>query len=243
MWRTYYLILFSLLILIGFCSCGDSNQTSENTKYLAKNILLNNDSDVANSTQKNSSGIFALNLVPNSYAQSDNIDTETILLAENVIFENSLTSQIESENVQDALEEISLSLPDVMVGTWEIQNYNQEINHESTGKVVIYDDGTFDLIEGSFAAIGMGSGTAEDEMGGMCNHTEDNQTYDIYASELIAFKHFNPGSPVWPIDNPIENSAIPRLVKLRKNEIIFIGSGGCGSVGTERISILTRIVE
>lgn len=243
MWRTCYLILFSLLILIGFSSCGDSDQTSENKKYLAKNILLNNNSDVANSTQKNSRGLFALDIIPKSFAQSDNIDTETKLLAENVIFENTQSSQIESDNVQDALEEISLNLPDVMVGTWDIQNYNQEINHESTGKVVIYDDGTFDLIEGSFAAIGMGSGTAEDEMGGLCNHTEENQTYHIYIAELISFTHFNPGTPLWPVENPIENSAIPRLVKLRENEIIFIGSGGCGEMGSERISILTRIVE
>jgi hypothetical protein len=168
------------------------------------------------------------NIGSKAYAQSDNIDTETTILAENVIFEKSSVSQIESDNVQDALEEISLKLASVMVGTWNIQNYNQEECHESSGKVVIYNDGTFDLTEGSFAAIGEGSGTGLD---GFCNHLEESQTYTVYDDELIAFTHFN---------GPAENSAIPSLVKLRENEIIFLGSGGCGSVRRQRISKLTR---
>jgi len=227
MWRTCYLI-FSLLVLIGFSSCGDSNQTSENKKYLAKNIVLNNNSALANSTQKNSGGIFALNIVPNSYAQSDNIDTETKLLAENVIFENTSSSQIESDNVQDALEEITLKLADVMIGTWDIQNVIQAGCHETTGKIIINDDGTFNLTEGSFAAIGMGSGTATDPM---CGHTEKNQTYEVYDDELIVFKHVN---------GIVNNMGTPRLVKLRENKIIFVGSGGCSCSEEERISILTR---
>jgi hypothetical protein len=227
MWRTCYLI-FSLLVLIGFSSCGDSNQTSENKKYLAKNIVLNNNSALANSTQKNSGGIFALNIVPNSYAQSDNIDTETKLLAENVIFENTSSSQIESDNVQDALEEITLKLADVMIGTWDIQNVIQAGCHETTGKIIINDDGTFNLTEGSFAAIGMGSGTATDPM---CGHTEKNQTYEVYDDELIVFKHVN---------GIVNNMGTPRLVKLRENKIIFVGSGGCSCSEEEKISMLTR---
>lgn len=235
MWRACNLILFlilSLLGLIGFSSCGDSNQTSENKKYLAKNIVLNNNSALANSTQKNSGGILALNIVPNSYAQSDNIDTETKLLAENVIFENTSSSQIESDNVQDALEEISLKLADVMVGTWDIQNVIQGSCHESTGKIIIYDDGTFNLTEGSFAAIGMGSGTATENP--MCGHTEGNQTYEVYDDELIVFRHVN------NINGTGNNMGTPRLVKLRENKIIFVGSGGCSCSEEERISILTR---
>jgi hypothetical protein len=242
-------ICMSFVIVSGFIAIiatggGDGNQAS-GTKYLAKNIVFNaENAALAKSSQEHGSGIFAFNILRKAYAQSDDIDTETQILAENVVFENSYISQIESDNVQDALEEISLNLPDVMIGTWNIQNYNQSEAHESTGKVVIYGDGTFDLIEGSFAAIGMGSGTAED--GGMCNHTEENQTYDIYASDLILFSHYNPGTPGsinYSPDNPGEMTSIPRLVKLRENEIIFIGMAGCGYFGTERISILTRVTE
>jgi hypothetical protein len=152
-------------------------------------------------------------------------------MAQNVIFETDNYSQIESDNVQDALEEISLELSAVMVGTWNIQNYNQEIYHDSTGQVVIKDDGTFDLIEGSFAAIGMGSGTAQ---AGMCNHTEEDQTYQLYTENVVLFIYFYGSS---------EDTAIPRLIKLRENEMTFIGGGGCGTMGRQRISILTRVVE
>lgn len=233
MLRIWYFIVFTIclsLVLIGFSSCGEGNQTSENRKYLAKNILLNNNSALANSTQKNNTGIFTLNIVPKSYAQSDSVDTETKLLAENVIFENSSSSQIESDNVQNALEEITLKLSDVMVGTWNIQNFNQEEEHAATGKIIIYDDDTFNLTEGSFAAIGMGSGTAS---GGMCSHKQENQTYQVYTDELVAFQWYG-------LNSTEPDSVIPVLVKLRQNEIIFIGSGGCGLVGRQRISKLTR---
>ena len=240
MWRTWDLIVFTIclsLILIGFSACGKDNQTSENTKYLAKNIVLNNNnSALVNSTQKKSRGMFALNVVPKSYAQSDSIDTETKLLAENVIFENSSNSQIESDNVQNALEEISMKLSDVMIGTWNIQNYNQEEEyHTATGKIIINNDGTFDLTEGSFAAIGMGSGT---ELDGMCTHKQENQTYQVFAEGLVAFQFYG-------LNSTEPDSVIPVLVKLRENEIVFIstGAGGCGTMGRQRISRFTRIVE
>lgn len=204
--------VFTLMLIYSCDSGGSGSQSLSNTKYLASNIILDS-------------------ISPNRNAYAEEIDTTTRVAAENVIFETKSASQIESDNVQDALEEISLNLSTVMVGTWSIQNYNQETLHDPTGQIVIYDDGTFDLISGSFAAVGMGSGTAES---GFCDHTEENQTYIIYAEELAAFTHFNDSA---------ENSTIPRLVKLRENEIIFVGSGGCGEVGRERISILTRVSE
>lgn len=232
----------AFLLVLNLSSCNDdggesggsSNTTSSvsETKYLAQNIIFDSETDgIAGLKPSKKKGLFNFNLVRNAYAESQAVDTETQILARNVLVEENFDSQIESDNVQDAFEEISLKLSDKMVGTWDIQNYNQEICHESTGQVVIYDDGTFDLIEGSFAAIGMGSGTAQDNL---CNHREDNQTYKVYTEDLVAFTHFN---------GPTENSVIPRLVKLRKNEMVFIGSGGCGQVGRQRISILTRIDE
>jgi hypothetical protein len=49
----------------------------------------------------------------------------------------------------------------------------------------------------------------------------------------MSFSHVNPPSS--------ENTALPTLVKLREDEIIFIGGGGCGEVGRDRISVLTRV--
>ena len=228
--------LFGILLICNLNACSDgggSNSNSTNTKYLAENIVFDSD-NTTGSIAKLSKEVnpFNFNLIRRAYAQSDNIDTETEIMAENVIFENSYNSQIKSDNVQDALEEITLILSEVMVGTWEIQNLNNESVHEPTGKIDIYDDGTFDLIEGSFVAIGMGSGTGG--MGGFCDHTEENQTYQIYIDELVGFTHFN---------NTTENSVIPLLIKLREDEIVFMGGGGCGSVSRWRVSILSRVIE
>jgi len=197
----------------------DSSQHSGDTKYLAKNIVFNSD------------------IVAKANVQADVIDTETQVLAENVIFENTDISQIESDNVQDALEEISLILSDVIVGTWDIQNYNQEASHKPTGKIVIYEDGTFYLIEGSFAAIGMGSGGGG--MFGGCAHEEENQTYQIYTDVVVSFSYFIRTTPT----HQNEISAVPRLVKLRENEITFVGHAGCGASSRQKISILTRVVD
>lgn len=207
----------------------DSNQNSGDTKYLAKNIVFNKDSltTTATATQILEAGV-----------QFADIDTETQVLAENVIFENTDISQIESDNVQDALEEISLKLAETMVGTWNIQNYIHADSHSETGRIVIYADGTFDLLEGSFAAIGMGSG---DSPMPICNHTEENQTYQIIVDDLIIFTHFNPN--FMDPSRLTENSVVPTLVKLRQNEIVFIGGGGCGAVSKQRVSILTRVVD
>jgi len=205
----------------------DSNQNSGDTKYLAKNLILNKDGLTTTATQNSE-----------VLVQSADIDTETQILAENVIFENTDISQIESDNVQDALEEISLKLSETMVGTWDIQNYIHSNNHSETGKIIIYDDGTFDLLEGSFAAIGMGSG---DTPMPICNHTEENQTYQTIVDDLIIFTHFNPH--FMDPSTLTENSVVPTLVKLRQNEIVFMGGGGCGAVSKQRVSILTRVID
>jgi hypothetical protein len=219
MYKFTFTGVFLLLVLLSGCGSGggDSSNSATGKQYLARNVVFNP------------------NLVSSAHAQSYAIDTETQVLAENVIFENMSNSNIESGNVQDALEELSLILDEVMVGDWNIQNFNFGDNHESSGRVTIANDGTFDLTEGSFAAIGMGSGTGDP----MCQHTQDNQTYESISNELIAFVHYYP-----MLSTAVRSSVIPRLVKLRENEIIFIGHGGCGAVGdSERVSILTRIVE
>jgi len=218
--------LLAVITLAALCSCNSSSGTAslpanENggspasgTKYLARNIILN-----------------AIPASP-AYAQTDTVDTQTQILASNVIVEPMAASQIASNNVQDALKEISLKLPEVMVGTWNIQNYNQETAHQDTGNITIKSDGTFTLTAGSFAAIGMGSATGQDPITGLCKHTTENQTYQVFTDELLLFVHYNPGSnaPTGLIP-PIKNAVIPRLVRLRQNEIIFVGEGGCGATG------------
>ncbi len=155
----------------------------------------------------------------------NNIDTETKIYAENVIFSSSNNSSIKSTNVQDALVELSLVFSKVMIGTWDIENKIFESVHTATGKVTIYDNGQFDVTEGSFAAIGEGSDAS------FCNHTDGTEKYTIITDEVIIFEHKN-GAAV--------NQVIPKVVSLEDDTIILLGSGGCGSVSQQRISILTR---
>lgn len=231
--KIFTFALLSFILICILCACrgggegGSSTSTNPSTKYLAKNIVFDSngsESSVAIAKKNHSS---VIDFVKSAYAQSDYIDTETKIMAKNVVFENSSASEIESDNVQDALEEITMLLPRVMIGRWEIKNYDNDDNHRPTGLVEIYDDGTFNLIEGSFAAIGMGSSE-------FCSHTEENQTYEVLTNELIRFTHYN---------DTAKNSVIPLLLKLRQDEIIFMGMGGCGVVSDARYSILSKVIK
>ncbi len=226
-------IVFGVFLSCNLIACGTDDSSisdrSDGTKYLSKNIIFNsgarNQSNAAPSHSSEDINPFNFNLTQSAYAQS--IDTETQIMAENVIFENVINSNIASDNVQDALEEITLVLSEAMIGTWKITNLDDDLIHDPTGIVKIYDDGTFDLIEGSLAAIGMGSS-------GLCEHDEENQTYEVHTDELIQFTHYN---------GTTKNSVIPLLVKLRQDEIILMGSGGCGKVPSTRFSILSRVIQ
>ena len=100
----------SLFFLIFFVACGgggtpSSNgegesqptQNVSNKKILASNVLF--------STAQ--------------AEETEGIDTETKVYAENVILVNSTTS-LESTNVQDAFEEIQPDLSTLIVGTWKL---------------------------------------------------------------------------------------------------------------------------
>jgi len=144
---------------------------------------------------------------------------------------------VSADRLNEVLNAMTQDLSEVMIGSWDIENYNYVWPHVGSGKIVINENGTFDLIEGSFAAIGMGSC---DVQGGFCGHIEESQTYRFYTEDVVSFTHYNEGCP-GDIFNPGENTAVPRLAKLTKDEIIFVGGGGCGTVGKDRISILTRV--
>lgn len=185
-------------------------------KYLAENIIFSTDSTAYD------------------YCASAAVDTQTQIMGRNVIFEANGDGPITSDNVQEALEEITMELVDVMEGTWDIANRNQESLHSSTGKIIIYDDGTFDLIKGSFAAIGIGAEPPDSMM--VCNRAEDSQTYPLFTKGLIAFSFQMHSSPTL-------SSLIPQAVKIRENEIVFLGDGGCGEMSRKRISVLKRVIK
>ena len=191
----------------------DDTTVQSSIKYLASNIIL-----------RSSTSAEAQMLM---YPADTDIDSTTKIYAENVIFESESNSSVESDNVQDAINELSLILSKVMIGTWDIENKNNENLHSDTGKIQINADGTFYLMEGSFAAIGQGSGEADP----FCDHIDGTEMYTVITDEVIIFEHYN-GSTL--------NSVIPTLISVKADEIIYLGSGGCGQVGKQRVSILTR---
>jgi hypothetical protein len=155
----------------------------------------------------------------------EKVDAQTHVLARNVIVERSSRSALTSDDAQAAFEELSLDLRSTMVGTWDIVNKNIEPQHTATGQVRIDSAGTFSLLQGSFAAIGEGSS-------GFCSHMPGTETYEFLTPKLVVLRHTNQNT---------QNSVIPTVVELRQNTITFLGSGGCGQVGLQRISILTRV--
>jgi hypothetical protein len=201
------------VVAAAFLACSDSG-TADNgagRTILARNVLLGTKLPTAS--------------VKTANAESTRIDTTTQMPASNVVFEQSATADLSSTNVQGALEELSVKLDAVLPGRWNIQNLNQENLHAATGKIEFKADGSFDLKEGSFAAIGMGSNPE------FCNHESVGQTFQLFTPRVALFAHTN---------GTASNTVIPTLIEAKPDRLVFIGSGGCGVVGQQRISILTR---
>lgn len=158
-------------------------------------------------------------------AGCEKVDTQTRVLARNVIVESSSRSSLTSGDAQDALETLTLDLGRVMVGTWNIVNKNIEDTHVATGRVQISANGAFALQAGSFAAIGEGTG-------GFCDHVAGSENYEFLTPKLVVFRHTNQN---------VGNTVIPAVVDLQQDTITFMGSGGCGQLGIQRVSILTRV--
>jgi hypothetical protein len=154
----------------------------------------------------------------------EKVDGQTRVLARNVIVESSSRSSLTSGDAQDALETLTLDLGRVMIGTWNIVNKNIEDSHVASGRVQISAGGVFALEAGSFAAIGEGTG-------GFCDHVAGSETYEFLTPKLVVFRHVNQGT---------NNNVIPAVVDLQQDTITFMGSGGCGQLGLQRVSILTR---
>ena len=149
--------------------------------------------------------------------------TSDTISAANVTIDVS-NNRLDSTNLQDAIDnEIGVDLVQKIIGTWDIENFTNDPNHGPTGRVTILDDGTFDLVTGFFAAIGEGDGSL-----GLCDHVENSQVYAVLAGQVIQFTHGI-------------HSLIPTLMEANEDSLIFLGSGGCGQLGTQRLSRLTRV--
>lgn len=86
-----------------------------------------------------------------SSSQADSVDTNTKVLASNIVIDNSKTT-LSATTLQSAMEELapaSLSAS-VIVGSWTVLNYPDK----STGTVTFNADGTYSVSAGSFRVAG-----------------------------------------------------------------------------------------
>jgi hypothetical protein len=208
------------LATAAFFACGEApgESSSVGRRVLARNVLLGN--------AGLGTGIRTAN------AEGNDIDTNTKLVATNVVYESNGKADLQATNVQSALEELAVKLDVVLPGSWCIENRNQEAQHAATGAITFAKDGTFKLVRGSFAAIGMGSTDLSGPVG--CAHAEEGQTYELFSPRVAAFRHLDPVLAI---------SVVPTLIEARPDRLSFLGSGGCGQVGLQRVSILTRTAD
>lgn len=173
--------------------------------------------------------------ISDSNAQ-DSTNPDLKVLARNVILEK-VSGKVNLEGtVQAAFKDLVLPFEEVIIGRWQIENRGLSPNdaHLDTGEVLISSGGAFDLISGSFAAIGMGAG--EGPRNGICDHKEDNQVWEVLAPGVVLFSYINPTQEI----GDVENRIVPRVISVSQNEVVLVSSSGCGALGFDRVSILRR---
>lgn len=189
------------LILIGFCigiACGsaistsssssttktdDAGDTSTTLKILASNVLFGTSASASVSDTA--------------------VDATTKVIAENVMLDNDAVNRLNSENLQDALDdELATDVDNIIIGTWTIANYgtlgsfggscSNERSHSSTGTITFSENDSFSLTEGYLAAPGIGE--SENQVGSTCyscggetNAYISNQSYQIIEDSFITF--------------------------------------------------------
>ena len=193
---------------------NDLNAIGDNIKYLISELILIN-----SKVSINTDGVAQLKVdIDENITAIDKLQADTEANTADI-------NQLQSNSIG-----IGISLSEVMIGNWDIQNINQESAHADSGFIQINRDGTFDLISGSFAAIGMSSG----QDGSFCNHSPGSGAYEVILDNLTNFSYASGGTQ-YPV--------IPLLIELEQDKITFLGNGGCGFLGRQRVSILTRAVK
>ncbi|RJP78174.1 MAG: hypothetical protein C4522_13430 [Desulfobacteraceae bacterium] len=192
---------FFLTVALFLFSCGSGSDSSSTTnpsnekRYLARNVVFNSD------------------IVRSAYAESDTVDTETQVLAENVIYQNSDgVSEIEAENVEEALTETNADLTLILPGKWNTTNLGQQ----KSGEVTFNDDGTYEINSGYFEA----GGSWDDVTIG---------TFSIYGN-IIAFAYSNLDNSIRPV------SRFALIVHKRPNKLTIAVQGH-----THGIEVLEKV--
>ncbi len=177
------------------------------------------------------------------------VDPNIKVLAQNVSIDTG-SNALKSDNLQDALDkELAVDLGKTLLGkTWKVTNKTADPTYTgTTGQIKFNEDGTINLMSGYFAAIGK---VHSSEIS-FC-HIPIIINYEIisdgvmYVSAQVKQRDVNslpilPGYKSRAADSTYttDEDSVVKVVSRTTDKIVVTGSGGCGSVGSERISILT----
>lgn len=213
-----------LLSIISSCGGGETGKAADGkaNKISASQIVFQGNKGVQLASLSLSGGV---------------IDPNIKVLAENVTIDTA-SNALKSDNLQDALDkEIAVSLSKVLTGnTWQITNKTSDTTYTGTTGIVKFNaDGTMTLVSGYFAAIGKVNGNENPANGIPCSIPQT-INYELisdgvmYVTALVKFRN---GSTTTTEDSVL------KIVSKSSDKIVVTGAGGCGVVGSERISILT----
>jgi hypothetical protein len=210
-----------VVALANFSSCGNSGDGvsgSNSTPLMisASQIVFRQDSGIQ--TIGSTNGV---------------VDPSVKVLAENVYVDNA-SNGLTSDNLQDALDnELAVSLAKTLIGkTWNITNKSMDIFYaDTTGIATFNNDGTMTLISGRFAAIG----EIHVSENSICDYPQSIK-YEIISDEVVYVISNNKSRTD---DTTYTRDAVVKIVSRSSDRIVMTGAGGCGGLGSERISILT----
>lgn len=169
-------------------------------------------------------------------------DSDIQLSAKDVIIQSKkktdITGQsfLESTTLQAALDnELAVNLNTLLPDTtWNVTNITKDETYEdTTGQITFNEDGTITLESGRVAVAGWVASSEDSD----CTYPE-NIEYTIYNNNVMFL--------TWDAVSDGNSSSDSTAITLFANStdsLGMIGTGGCGQLGSDRISVLERITE
>lgn len=148
---------------------------------------------------------------------------------------NTPASYLESTDLQSALDdELAIDLATLLPGTtWTVENVTSDDTYNGfTGQVSFTADAMI-VDEGRIAAFGL----THPDTDSICD--DDNLSdvvYTLYSTNLL-YASWTAG------EFNDENTVVVTVFADDTDTLGLVGAGGCGEVGIDRISILTRVQE
>lgn len=151
-----------------------------------------------------------------------------------------VSSFLESKNLQNALDnELAIDLESFLPGTtWAVSNTTSDTTYYGYTGQITFDDTALTIDSGRVAAFGL----THPDSGSFCTTVDTTISYDMFANNLMYVSWSTERSVTTDEEADTDaSSAVATIFANSKDTIGLVGAGGCGEVGTDRISVLTRV--